>query len=158
MHGLSKLNLFTSLFFIFFLTVHFLLFTPVVQYFCLCSEAVPTRGCTCNCAKCAARKGHEGSASNLTPVTRSAKFMSNGCAIPGTAGEMKTRTPEFPHISVETISCQCMKEVKNLLTELKLFIPVLFFGILVSQIALKLIWKYFWLYPEIFLPPQKRPG
>ena len=159
MQRLSKFNQLTSLVFVLFLTFHFNVLMPVMHYACFCPEVDPEWKCTCMCAKCAARKANTGSARNLLSNVHPAKkphttFVSIG----GYAIVMNSRFLEIPNISVETMACKCGGEVKNIAAEIKAFIPMLFFGILISTIAFKLISRYFRLHPEIFLPPQKRPG
>ncbi len=151
MHGLLKFNQLPSLVFVLFLTLHFLVLMPVLHYFCLCPEVDPEWKCTCMCAKCAARKANSGSSRQLLSKAHPA-------IKPHNPPVMNSRFLEIPNISVETMACKCGGEVKNIAAEIKAFIPMLFFGILISTIAFKLISRYFRLHPEIFLPPQKRPG
>jgi hypothetical protein len=158
MTRLSKFSQITSLVFILFLTFHFLLLTPVIHYFCLCPQDDPKWVCTCNCAKCSARRADTGGLHQLNSDPYSGKNPHKGCAISGTAGVTKSRSLEIPDISVETMSCQCKKETKNTVAELKPFIPMLFFLVLIALKAFKFISRYRFFHLEIFLQPQTRPG
>ena len=154
----SKFSQITSLVFILFLTFHFLLLTPVIHYFCLCPQDDPKWVCTCNCAKCSARRANTSDLHHLDSNPYPVKNPQNGCAIPGYGGVMKRGPLKIPNISIETMSCQCKKEAKNTVGELKLFIPMLFLLILFAPNAFKLISRYLFFHLEIFLQPQTRPG
>lgn len=158
MTRLSKFSQITSLVFILFLTFHFLLLTPVIHYFCLCPQVDPKWVCTCNCAKCSARRANTSDLHQLNSDPYSGKNSHKGRAISGYAGVMKSRSIEIPDISVETMSCQCKKETENIAAELKPFIPMLFFLVLIALNAFKFIPRYRFFHLEIFLQPQTRPG
>lgn len=159
MHGLSKFNRFTSLAFILFLTLHFLVLLPVIHYACLCPEVDPDWKCTCMCAKCAARKSQAGRPADLITLTSSAKKPHHGLVgRSGYAPIDKGRLLGIPGVSVETMACDCKGMSKNIASELKVFIPMLIFGILISTIAYNLILSNSRLYPAEFLPPFERPG
>ena len=153
-----KFSQISSMVFILFLTFHFLLLTPVIHYFCLCPQVDPDWVCTCNCAKCSARRAGTGDLHRLNSDPYSGKNPHKACAIPGYAGVIKSRSLEIPEISVETMSCQCKKEAKNTVAELKPFIPMLFFLVLIALKAFRFISRYHFFRLEIFLQPQTRPG
>jgi hypothetical protein len=159
MQRLSKPNQLKSPIFIFFLTLHFLVLVPVMHYFCLCPEGNHQRECTCICQKCTARKARTGISRNLLSNAHPAKkphtllVSSGGYALP-----MNNRFLEIPNISVETMSCQCGSAAESIAAQLKAFIPMLIFGILISTIAFDLTSKYVRLHPDIFRLPPTRPG
>jgi hypothetical protein len=159
MQRLSKPNQLPSLLCIFFLTSHFLLLMPVMQYFCLCPEGNHQPECTCMCRKCTARKARTGSSRNLLSNARPAKKPHTLLA--GSSGHslsMNNRLLEIPNISVETMSCQCGGAGDSIAAQLKAFIPMLFVGILISALTFDLTSRYVRLHPDIFLPPPNRPG
>lgn len=158
MPRLSKFSQITSLGFILFLTFHFLVLSPVIHFFCLCPQADPKWVCTCNCAKCSARRASTGGLHQLDSDPNSKQTSHKGCAIPGIAGVMEKRSLAIPNISVETMSCQCKEETQNTTAELKPFIPMLFFLVQIAPKAFKLISRYLFFHLEIFLQPQTRPG
>jgi hypothetical protein len=159
MQRLSKSKQLPSLLCIFFLTLHFLVLVPVMQYFCLCPEGEHQQECTCMCRKCAARKARTGSSLNLLSKAHPAKkpntlLVSSG----GRSLSMNNRLLEIPNISVETMSCQCGGAAESIAAQLKAFIPMLFVGMLISALAFDLTSRYFRLHPDIFLLPHQRPG
>jgi hypothetical protein len=145
-------------FLILFLISHFLVLMPVMHYFCLCPETDPEWACTCMCPMCAARKGHISNPHNLHSDAPSAIRPHGAFVHRGFAAIMNSRLVKIPIISVETMSCKCGGQVKNIASDIKPFIPVLFFGVLIAIKAFKLISGYLLSHLEIFLPPQIRPG
>lgn len=158
MRWLSRFSQTTPVVFIFFLTFHILLLTPVVHYNCLFAKTDPKGACACNCARCSARRADAHDLHQFDSETDSDKNPHNGCAIPGYTGATKSRSLGTPNISVENISCRCKKHAKSTVAEIKPFIPMLFFLVLAAPKFFKLISRYLLFYLEISLRPQPRPG
>ena len=156
---LQIVNLATSSIIIPFLIFHFLCVAPVVNFLCLCPQNDPDWECNCNCSKCTQRR----QSTSLSFHFSSAKNIQKGLAVSckGDLCKLNNRPASkgiLPTMPVESGSCNCRHQSKEVSKDIKQFIPIPFVAELTDNPVQVIEPAEIMLISEYFPHPFERPG
>ena len=156
---LQIVNRTTSAVFLPFLIFHFLCIAPVVNFLCLCPQNDPNWECTCNCSKCTKRRQSTSLSFHLSATKDTLKTSILSCK--GNSCKLKNRAASkgiLPAMPVESGSCNCRHQSKEVSKDIKQFIPMPFVAELADSPVQVIDPAEKLLISQYFPHPFERPG